>query len=349
MKFGLFLLPSWSEESRHEQSRILGEAVEQAQYAEELGFDSVWLAEHHFCRFGIVPNALSMGMYVAARTKNIRIGTAVSVLTFHNPIFVAEETALLDALSGGRLDFGIGRGQVVYEYGNFGVDYGTRTERFHEILDIIIGLWTQTGFTYHGEFYQVDNLTVAPSPVQEPHPPLFMAVSRTPASIDAAVERNIPILTSPSTPDADTLEIVHSYYERCAAAGKSPKVDQMPYFRMVYLSDDQQGAVEDPRHALTWIHDLNGLRRSLTGGSDIFMDLNDWKRTRTEEPPSYESLLESTAYFGTPDVIVKKIERLRDEHGIRYFGANMSFGSMEHSKVMRSMELFSKEVMPHFS
>ena len=237
---------------------------------------------------------------------------------------------------------------MVYEYGNFGVDYDSRTEKFGEILDIIIGLWTQSGFTYHGKFYQVDDLTVAPSPVQQPHPPLYMAVSRTPASIDAAVERNLPILTSPSTPDADTLEIVHSYYERCAAAGKSPMVEQMPFFRMVYLSDDQQQAEEDPRHAMTWVHDLNGLRRTLTGGSEIYMDLDQWRNTRSEQPPTYESLLESTAYFGTPDRIVKKIEKLRDEHGIQYFGANMSYGSMEHSRVMRSMELFAKEVMPHF-
>ena len=94
------------------------------------------------------------------------------------------------------------------------------------------------------------------------------------------------------------------------------------------------------------VHDLNGLRRTLTGGSEIYMDMDEWKRTRVEQPPSYESLLESTAYFGTPDRIVKKIERLRDEHDIQYFGANMSFGSMEHSKVLRSMELFAKEVMP---
>lgn len=348
MKFGLFILPSWPDEGKSQQGRILGEAVEQAQYAEELGFDAVWLAEHHFCRFGIVPNALSMAMYVAARTRKIRIGTGVSVLTFHNPIFVAEETALLDALSGGRLDFGIGRGQVVYEYGNFGVEYHTRTERFTEILDIIIGLWTQNGFTYRGEFYQVNDLTIAPSPVQEPHPPLFMAVSRTPASIDAAVERDLPILTSPSTPEADTLEIVRAYYARCKAVGKRPKVESMPYFRMVHLSEDRWRAVETPRHALTWVHDLNGLRRSLTGGSEIHMDLQEWKRVRPETPPSYESLLESTAYFGTPDDVSAKIESLRDLHGIRYFGANMSFGSMVHSEVMRSMELFASDVMPRF-
>ncbi len=108
MKFGLFILPSWPEESPGEQGRVLGEAVEQIQLAEDLGFDSVWLAEHHFYRYGIVPNSVTMGLYVAAKTKRIRIATGVSVLTFRNPIHMAEETALLDALSGGRLDFGVG-------------------------------------------------------------------------------------------------------------------------------------------------------------------------------------------------------------------------------------------------
>jgi alkanesulfonate monooxygenase SsuD/methylene tetrahydromethanopterin reductase-like flavin-dependent oxidoreductase (luciferase family) len=348
MKFGLFVLPSWAEESTSEQSRVLGEMVEQVQYAEELGFDTVWLAEHHFCRYGIVPNAIPMAMYIAARTNRIRIGTGVSVLTFHNPIFVAEESALVDALSNGRLDFGVGRGQVVYEYGNFKVDYDSRTLRFQEILDIILGLWTTPGFTYHGKYYQVDDLTVAPSPVQKPHPPVFLAVSRTPASIDVAVSRDLPILTSPTTPDADNLGIVRMYYEQCASAGKTPLVEQMPYFRMVYAAEDEKHAREDPRAALTWVFDLNGLRRTLKGGSEIYMDLDDWRRTRPEAPPGYETQLETTAYFNTPDQLVKKIRRLRDEHNIQYFGANMSFGPMEHAKVMRSMELFAREVMPHF-
>ena len=111
MKFSLFILPSWPEAEPAHQSRIFHEAVEQIQYAEELGFDAVWLAEHHFTRFGIVPSAIPFATYVAARTKKIRIGTGVSVLTFHHPVFMAEETAMLDVLSQGRLDFGVGRGR----------------------------------------------------------------------------------------------------------------------------------------------------------------------------------------------------------------------------------------------
>src|SRR5262249_60951674 len=106
------------------------EAGAQMQSAEERGFDAVWLAEHHFTRFGIVPSALPFATYVAARTSKIRIGTGVSVLNFHRPVFMAEETAMLDVLSNGRLDFGVGRGQVVYEYNNFKVPYDSRAQRF---------------------------------------------------------------------------------------------------------------------------------------------------------------------------------------------------------------------------
>lgn len=348
MKFGLFILPSWPEAEPSHQPRIYHEAMEQIQYAEDLGFDAVWLAEHHFTRFGIVPSALPFATYVAARTSTIRIGLGVSVLTFHHPVFMAEESAMLDVLSHGRLDFGVGRGQVVYEYNNFKVEYDSRTQRFQEIVDIILGLWRTPGFTYHGQYYSVDDMTIAPVPVQQPHPPMYLAVSRTPASVDVAVSRNLPVLTSANTPNDDVLGIRTLYFERCAAAGKRPLVEDMPFFRLVHVAQDAQQAVAIPRDSLTWVRDLNSLRRTLTGGSEIYMDLEHWRRTRTVEVPTYESELQSTAYFGTPEHLIKRLHWLQEVHNVRYFVASMSFGKMKHGDVMRSMELFAREVMPTF-
>ena len=131
----------------------------------------------------------------------------------------------------------------------------TRDVRTQEALDIILGLWTQQDFSYQGEFYQVQDLTIAPSPVQKPHPPVYMAVSRTPASVDVAVERDLPILTSFSTPEADNLGLFSLYAERCAAAGKDLSVADMPYFRFVYLDEDEKVAREYPRQSLTWVRD----------------------------------------------------------------------------------------------
>ena len=348
MKFALFILASWTEKETSAQSRIYGEALEQIQYAEELGFDSVWIAEHHSSRYGIFPSLMPILTHVAAKTKNIRIGGGVSVLPFHNPIFLAEEAAMLDLLSNGRLDFGVGRGSADYEYGNFNIEFDSRDTRFQEALDIILGLWTTPGFSYRGEYYQVEDLTIAPTPVQQPHPPVFMAVSRTAASVDVAVARDLPILTSFFTPEADNLGLFSLYAERCAAAGKTPRIDQMPFFRFVHLEEDEKAAQEYPRAAIGWVRDLSGYRRTLTHGDEINVDLEHWRRVRTEEPPSYETDLETNPYFGTPSQCIGWIDNLQKEHNIGYFGASMSFGSMEHAKVMRSMELFGKEVMPKF-
>ena len=118
--------------------------------------------------------------------------------------------------------------------------------------------------------------------------------------------------------------------------------------RLSYVAADIKQAREEPRAALSWIRDLNGLRRTLKGGSEIYMDLDDWRRTRPESPPTYESELKNTAYFGTPDQMVEWIQRLQKEHDVQYFGVNMDFGTLTHEQTMGSMELFAKEVMPKF-
>ena len=346
MKFALFILASWLEEDTSAQSRIYDEALEQVELAEELGFDSVWVAEHHSSRYGIFPSLTPILSYMAARTKKIRIGTGVSVLPFHNPIRLAEEAAMLDLLSHGRLEFGVGRGSADYEYGNFKVEFDSRDERTKEVLDIILGLWTTPEFSYNGKYHQIEKLTIAPTTLQQPHPPVFLAVSRTPASIDMAVDRDLPILTTFSTPEADNLALFDMYAERCAAAGKPHNLDRSPFFRFVHLAEDEKEAREYPRDALTWCRDIGGYRRTITRGDEINWDLDHWRRTRTVTPASFESEAETTTYFVTPDQCVQRIKNLQTNHRVGYFGASMSFGSMGHAEVMRSMELFGKEGMP---
>ena len=110
----------------------------------------------------------------------------------------------------------------------------------------------------------------------------------------------------------------------------------------------EKSCVSAPRDALSWVADLNGYRRTLTGGSEIYADLDHWIKTRPEDPPSHESRLKTTAYFGTPERLVERIKGLRDRHNVQYFTAHFSYGDLQHEKVMRSMELFAKEVMPKF-
>jgi alkanesulfonate monooxygenase SsuD/methylene tetrahydromethanopterin reductase-like flavin-dependent oxidoreductase (luciferase family) len=156
------------------------------------------------------------------------------------------------------------------------------------------------------------------------------------------------MLTSANTHDEDVLGLRDLYAARCAEAGVEPQWADMPFFRVTYVAEDQKTAENDPQEAMDWVADLNGYRRTLNGGSEIYADLDHWVKTRPEDPPSYESRLRSTAYFGTPDRLVEGIENLRDQHNVQYYTAHFSYGSMEHEKVMRSMKLFADEVMPKF-
>ena len=157
----------------------------------------------------------------------------------------------------------------------------------------------------------------------------------------------MPVLTTYFTPVEDTLALMKLYSERCAISGKVSRMNEMPFFRFIYLSEDEKEANEYPEKAITWVRDLSAYRRTLTRGDEINMDLEHWKTTRTDEPRTYESELTNN-YFCTPNQCVERIGNLQKDHGISYFGANFAFGSMSHAKVMASMKLFAEEVMPKF-
>jgi alkanesulfonate monooxygenase SsuD/methylene tetrahydromethanopterin reductase-like flavin-dependent oxidoreductase (luciferase family) len=143
--------------------------------AEKLGFSSVFLVEHHFTGFGQVSASMSLLAYLAARTERIRLGTAVVVLPWHNPILVAEQAATLDLLSNGRLDFGVGKGYRTYEFSGFCIAPEEATERFDEAIDVIRTAWTSQGrFSHHGKRWHFDNVVVEPYPIQQPHPPFWL-------------------------------------------------------------------------------------------------------------------------------------------------------------------------------
>ena len=148
------------------------------EYGESLGFDAVWLAELHFNRgLSILPSPMMVAATVAARTKRLRLGIGVNVLALTDPIRRAEDAATLDLLSGGRLDFGVGRGHQAMAYEGFGVPMSEARERILENLEILRKAWTEESFSFQGKFRQFPNLSVAPKPVQKPHPPIWMARS----------------------------------------------------------------------------------------------------------------------------------------------------------------------------
>src|SRR5262245_18564441 len=175
MQFGLFTELQCPE--GRQESQLYDELLEQVVLAEALDFHAVWLAELHFHRrFSILSAPLLTAAAAAQRTQRLRLGIAVNLLPLHHPVRLAEEGTVLDVLSHGRLDFGVGRGHPfpgLYE--NFHVSPAESRARFAEALDMLIGAWTREPFSYHGEYFQVSDVAVIPKPVQKPHPPVFVA------------------------------------------------------------------------------------------------------------------------------------------------------------------------------
>jgi alkanesulfonate monooxygenase SsuD/methylene tetrahydromethanopterin reductase-like flavin-dependent oxidoreductase (luciferase family) len=344
MKFALFTHLPWPEGK--EAAQIIADTTEQVAYAEELGFHSAWLAEHHFTRYSIGASSLIIAAHLAAHTRKIRLGTAVLVSPLHNPLRLAEDTATLDLVSGGRLDVGFGRGSGSgYEYNGYNIDPAESQARFQESIRIIQGLWTTPDFTFESRYFQASHANLVPMPIQRPHPPVYIAATRTPATLDFAVSTGFPLCIAVVQDTAAALDLCQRFVAKSAEAGFHVAKSQIPFFRYCYVAETAEQAIKDTRDRLDWVIDIMQWRSTISEGSEVHQHLSDWRRSRRQLPLSYDYLSENRAVIGTPEQCAARINALQ-EQGIDYFGCNFDFGGMEHDKVLRSMKLFADEVMP---
>ena len=176
MDLGVFL--DFPHRKGNDEASAFEESLRYATLAEELGLDSVWLAELHFYpRFSVISSPLVVASAIAARTERIRIGTAVGVLPLVDPLRIAEEVSTIDHISRGRFDFGVGRSSSVRGYIGYGVPYSESRSRFWECLEVILKAWTRERFSHRGEFYDYDDVCLIPKPFQKPHPPIRVAAN----------------------------------------------------------------------------------------------------------------------------------------------------------------------------
>lgn len=345
MKFALFTHVPWPEDTKVAQ--IFNDTIEEVQYGEEIGFYSAWLAEHHFSRYSLGSSSLVLASAIAARTSRIRVGTAVLVPTLHNPIKLAEDAATVDCISNGRLDVGFGRGTFGYEYGGFHVDEAESQARFQESVNIIQGLWTTPEFTYEGQFYQIDGLNLVPPPVQKPHPPIYIAASRTQETLDFLVSKGHRICAAVVQDTAPALDLCRRFVKLSQEAGTNYPMSSIPFFRYFYVAETEEQARKDTEDAVNWILDIMQWRNIFSRGSEVNHRMDDWRKTRSTQTVGYDHVHDKRSIIGTPEQCIQQIKELQAE-GIEYFGCNFAFGGISHEKVMRSMELFKNEVMPHF-
>ncbi len=346
MKFGLFYL--FSDFGNISQQTLFDEVLQEIEVGEETGFDSVWLPEHHFAIYGMLGNPLLLAAAVAQRTKKMKIGTAIAVLPFQHPLRTAEDAATVDALSGGRLQLGVGRGYQPPEFHGFGLRQDESSEMFEESLEIITRALSGEKFAYEGKYWQInEEIEIYPKPLQKPYPPLYVAsVSRR--SLDVAARYNMSLLRAPQF---SNLSAVAKAFDEYVTIGEGyghdlASLDQ-PVSIRVHVAPTDEEAKAETEHALWFYHLLASLvpgapgRETIPKGYEKYpLDPNHLAGLTVED------VWERGTVFGSPDRVIEIMKMYMDELGARNFIIQMRVGGLDHDKVMRSMDLFTREVMP---
>lgn len=327
------------------------EALEQVLHAERLGYSSVWFTEHHFTRHGIVSATFSVLAYLAALTTTIRLGTAVTVVPFHSPVQLAEQTSTLDILSNGRLDLGVGRGYQWGEFHRMGIPMDEATRRFEEGMEVLIRSWTATEpFDHRGEFWSFNDLTVQPRPVQRPHPPIYVAASGA-ESLARVVRNDWNLLIGQAETQSQVADQVRLYRDSLAEVGTSHTPQRVVVARAMHCAPSIEQARREAEIPFTWFRQT-GQEVSAPPGRRVELLPDEFADYRNRYTPDakfdFRARCEDVMLFGSPDHIAERIGQLQ-EAGVEKLIFFVNFGGIEHQRVLDSLELFAAEVMPRFS
>ena len=350
MRFGTFHLFPWHEGKTQEQ--VLRESIEVIRVSEELGFDSVWLGEHHFSRYGLGSALLTIAALLAGTTKRLRIGTAVLVLPFYNPITLAEEIATVDLVSGGRFELGIGRGYQWAEFHQLNLPLAEARPRFDEAIAVMQRAWTEDEFSHQGRFWTFNGIRVLPKPKQRPHPPITVAAT-SPDGFRIAAERGYDVFLGGSTgPLEGVSRNLALYRETLESAGHRYDPSRLRIVRPVYLTDSPAQARADVEPRMRWFVETQ--RRVVTPpDEDWSLIPADYRsRAATFAKPGwfdFDAFYESTGIFGPPEECIRRIKTIdKLVGGVGELVCSFTFGGWDQAGILRSMERFTREVMPFF-
>jgi alkanesulfonate monooxygenase SsuD/methylene tetrahydromethanopterin reductase-like flavin-dependent oxidoreductase (luciferase family) len=320
--------------------------VKCVEYAEELGFDGVWLGEHHF-RPNVCPSILNLASFVAARTNRIRIGLGILVLPFYDPLRLAEDVAVVDLLSRGRLDVGLGRGYNTMEFDAFSIPMEESRERFFEILDILQQAWTKESVNHDGEYYQINGVKVVPKPSQQPHPPLWIGATSV-ESVKIAGARGIPFMCDPVQTFDQAADLARLWKSSAEEAGHDTDGVELAALRPMWVAETPQEALDDRP---VWVPPPLPEPSQTSGGQQVQDPSQGFEPGSTAAEAigkSPEEILGDYSYIvGDPPAVVRKLQAYRDIGYSHIIGILNSDLRMPLEKVRRGMELFSREVLPH--
>lgn len=317
-----------------EGGHYYADALEEVIRAEDLGFDSVWMEEHHAVTNHYWPSPLPVLAGFATRTSRMTLGTDILVAAFYHPVRLAEDVALLDVISKGRMTLGIAIGYKPDEFALYGVDMEKRGARFEEQLTVMRGLWTQEHVRFQGRYYTVDG-RLEPKPVAKPHPPVWIG-----GWGDLTLKRAARLADNwiPG-PTADLRRLVEgkrTFLENRKAAGRTEPITEWPLTRDVIIADTDAQA-----RALAEEHIMVAYRREYAGG---------WRHPFIDASiaTDLDRLMEDRFIIGGPKQCVAKIGRFVEQYGMTHLICRLFFPGMPHRHIMRELELLAREVMPAF-
>ncbi len=332
MKFGVLQFFSWPGR-RFALEEVYERALQRIDLMDRTGYDCVWLAEHHFTDYSVCPSVHMMGVHVANRTEHLRIGTAVSLAAFYHPLRLAEEVALLDQLTRGRVNWGAGRGFDPTEFATFDIPVSESRARFQEAVDIVMAAWANERLTWESENWSFDDIEVLPKPYQKPHPPMWVAAGSPPA-LEWAGKRGYTAMLGPHADFDKLLEYKRLFAANLQSNGHAMDGREIPMTRFIAMADTDAEAEEVARRGAAWI--VDSYKNESKGMANPIQTVKIDGEIREFDP--VERYLHNVTVWGSPERVVDELQRLREEIELDY----LLCAPLSHA----SFITFTEKVMP---
>lgn len=347
MKFSLFILPCYRPGIAPTLHQFYEELSETVRLADRTGWDRAWVSEHHFHYYGgASPNPAMLLQAWSRETRRIRLGTGIVLLPLNHPLRTAEDYAVLDQMSGGRLDFGVGRGYLPHEFAGFNVTQDATLGKFDEALDIVTKAWSGEPFAYDGVHYKFGRLRVEPQPMQKPVP-LWVACSRSKDSFEAAGRDGAGLLMNQYPMSVAQMKERFGWYKDAyAAAGHDPQKRNAMMAMFLNIADSEEQAIEE---AKLGVQEHANLFRLLFGGDQWNTDyVGDESVFRFLQPDGdVTSLFRERTLVGTVDQICERIAFYRDQ-GYSEMSFIVRYGTLPHSKALDNIDRVNRLIRPRF-
>lgn len=345
MKYSLYYLPSFHEGVHRSSAKLYRQILEECALGDQMGLDRVWCAEHHLHRYGgDLPHPCLMLAAIAQRTQRIGLATGGVALPLHRPLELAEQLAMVDALSGGRLEIGIVRAFLPYEYEAYEIDMGESRARFEENFDVIRELFANDRVSFRGRFTTLNDVTLRPQPVQR-HPSFSLGAVMTRESFEFAGRHGLNLMVVPYVAPLEAIAAnIQIYHNALREAGYDPATRNVMGHCFYFGDPDPGVAKETPREAM--LNYLASFRDAVTGGA-WSGDYQGYEGLAgvIETLMDYEMIYRERSLFAHPEKFHQKVAELRAA-GLTEIAMTINLPGIPHPAVMRSLEFLGKEILP---